>query len=149
MQSIPIKPLIFNRDSLNLHEQWTLFREQCQFLLIDGPYPVHTEPACIAAVLKARDKKNLLNVLEVLGGHFKPTHSVLQSWCQLGSVYSSQCKDQMEFLIKLKDVAADCSFLNKKEVIKVLFLIHNINERVKDYLIENTKPENTLANVLQ
>ena len=95
------------------------------------------------------DKKKLINVLQVLGGHFKPTQSVLQSWYQLGSVYWSQCMDQMEFLNKLKDVAADCSFSNKEEVIIFSFLIHSTNKRVKDYLIEHTKPENTLANVSQ
>ena len=42
-QTIQIKPLTFNWDSPNLCEQWKLFREQCQFLLIDGPYSMHTE----------------------------------------------------------------------------------------------------------
>ena len=55
----------------------------------------------------------------------------------------------MKFLNKLKDVAADCSFTNKNKVIKFLFLIHNTNEGVKDYLIEHMKPDNTLVNVLQ
>ena len=96
-----------------------------------------------------KDKKKLINVFEVLGGHFKPTQSVLQSWYQLGSAYSSQCKDQTEFLNKLKDIATDCSFSNKEEVIKFLFLIHNTNERDEDYLIEHLKPENTLATVVQ
>ena len=50
-QSIPIKPPTFNWDSLNLHEQWKLFRKQCQFLLIDGPYSMHREPAHIAVAL--------------------------------------------------------------------------------------------------
>ena len=156
----------FNRDSQNLHEQWKSFREQCQFLLIDGPYSIHMEPVHIAVVLnwmgppsyqifnnltfpEDKDKKKLTNVLDILCGHFKPTQSVLQSWYQLGSVYSSQHKDQMEFLNKLKDVAADCSFTNKDKVIKFLFLIHHTNERVKDYLIEHMKPDNTLGNVLQ
>ena len=124
---------------------------------------MHTEPAWKAVVLnwmgphsyqifntpmfpEDKDKKKLVNVIEVLCGHFKPTYSVLQSWYQLGSVYSSQCKDQMQFLNKLKDVAADCSFSNRKEVIKFLFLIHNTNERVNDYLTDNMKPENTLLN---
>ena len=51
MQSIQIKPLPFNWDSSNLHEQWKLFREQCQFLLTDKPYSKHTESACIAFLL--------------------------------------------------------------------------------------------------
>ena len=64
-------------------------------------------------------------------------------------MYSSQCKDQTEFLNKLKDVAADRSFSNKDEVIKFYFSIHNTNERVKDYLIEHMKPENTIAKELK
>ena len=164
-QSISIKPLTFDWYSSNLHGQWKSFREQCQFLLIDGPYSTHTEPPHIAVVLnwmgphsyqifnslmfpEDKDKKKLTNVLEVVGEHFKPTQSVLQSWYQLGSVYSSQCNDQMEFLNKLKNVAADCSLSNKDEVIKFLFLIHITNERVKDYLIEHIMPENTLPDVL-
>ena len=55
----------------------------------------------------------------------------------------------MKFLNKLKDIAAHCSFSNKDKVIKFLFLIHNTNERVKDYWIEHMKPENTLSNALQ
>ena len=50
-QSIPIKLLTLNWDSSNLYEQWNLFREQCQLLLIDGPYSTHTGPACIVVVL--------------------------------------------------------------------------------------------------
>ena len=50
-QSIPIKTPSFNWDSVNLHEQWQLFSEQCKFLLInDGPFSKHSELACIAAV---------------------------------------------------------------------------------------------------
>ena len=64
-------------------------------------------------------------------------------------VFTHQCEDQMDFLNKLKDVAADCSFSNNEDVIKFLFLIHNTNETVKDYLIEHMKPENILAYVLQ
>ena len=95
-QSLPINPLTFNCNSLNLYEQWPPFREQCQFLLIDGPSSMYTEPAYIAAVLnwmgphsykifnnltfsEDKDKKKLVNVLEVLGGHFKPKQSVLKS----------------------------------------------------------------------
>ena len=64
-------------------------------------------------------------------------------------MYSGQCKNQMEFLSKQKTVAADCSFSNKEEVIKFLFLIHYTNERVNDYLIEHIKLKNSLAYVLQ
>ena len=40
---------------------------------------------------------------------------------------------------KLHNVANDCSFANKDEIVKSLFLICNTNERVKDQLIENNE----------
>ena len=108
--SIPIKTPSFNWDSVNLHEQWKLFSEQCNFLLInDGPFSKHSELAHIAAVLNWLDPKsyqvfNNLNfdaegndnskiddVLFMFEKHFKPIQSVLQLWYQLGSIYSSQC----------------------------------------------------------
>ena len=68
---------------------------------------MHTDPVCIAVVLnwmgpcsyqmfnnltfpEDKGKKKLIDVLEVLGGHFKCTQSVLQSWYQLGGVHTSQ-----------------------------------------------------------
>ena len=110
--SITIKTLSFN-----LHEQWKLFSEQCKFLLInDGPFSKHSEPAHIAAVLnrlgpksyqvinnlnfdaEGKDKSKIDDVLFMFEKHFKSIQSVLQSWYQLGSIYSSQCKDQTEFM---------------------------------------------------
>ena len=41
------------------------------------------------------------------------------------------------------------SFANKDEIVKFLFLILNINERVKDQLIEKMKPSDTLTDILQ
>ena len=81
--------------------------------------------------------------------HFKPTQSVLQSWYHFGSIYSSQCKDQTDFISQLCDVANDCSFANKDEIVKFLFLTHNTNERVKDQLIEKMKTMDTLTGILQ
>ena len=50
---------------------------------------------------------------------------------------------------KLHNVASDCSFANKDEIVKFLFLTHNINERVKDQLIEKMKTMDTLTDILQ
>ena len=50
---------------------------------------------------------------------------------------------------KLHDVANDCSFANKYEIVKFLFLAYNINERVKDQLIEKVKTKDTLTDILQ
>ena len=80
---------------------------------------------------EGKDKSKIDDVLFMFEKHFKPTQSVLQLWYQLGSIYSSQCKDQTEFMSKLHDVANDCSFANKDEIVKFLFLIHNTNGRVK------------------
>ena len=81
--------------------------------------------------------------------HFKPTQSALQSWYQLGYIYSSQCKDQTEFMSKLCNVANNCSFANRDEIVKFLFLTHNTNKRVNDELIEKMKTIDTLADIFQ
>ena len=95
-----------------MHDQWKMFSEQCKFLLInDGPFSKHSEPAHIAAVwtwfdpksyqvsnnlnfyAEGKEKSKIDAVLFMFEKHFKPTQSALQSWYQLGSIYSSQCKD--------------------------------------------------------
>ena len=69
--------------------------------------------------------------------YFKPTQSLFQSWYQLGGQYSSSFKSQMDFMLKLKEIANDCSFTNSDEVVKFLFLTHNQNSRVKDAPLDN------------
>ena len=82
-------------------------------LINGGPFSKHSEPAHIAAVfnwlgpksyqvfhnlnfdVEGKDKSKIDDVLLMFEKHFKPTQSVLQSWYQLGSIYSSQCKDQI------------------------------------------------------
>ena len=106
--SIPIKTPSFNWDSVNLHDKWKLFSQQCKFLLInDGPFSKYSEPASIAAVLnwlgpkshqlfnnlnfdaEGKDNTKISDILFMFEKYFKPTQSVLQSWYQLGSIYSS------------------------------------------------------------
>ena len=151
-----IKTPSFNWESVNLHDQWKLFSEQCKYLLTnDGPFSKHGEAAHVTAILNWLGPKsyqvfdNLNFEAERKEKHFKPTQSVLQSQYQLGSIYLSQCKDQTEFMSKLCDVANDCRFANKDEIVKILFLIHNTNERVKDQLIEKIKTVVTLTDILQ
>ena len=151
-----------------MHDQWKLFSEQCKFLLIkDGPFSKHSEPAGIVAVLnclglksyqvfnnlnydaEGKDTSESSDVMFMFEKHFKLTQSVLQSWHQLGSIYSSQCKDQTEFMSRLHDVANDCSFANKDEIVKFLFLIHNTNERVKDQVMEKMKTTDALTDIFQ
>ena len=124
--SIPIKIPSFKWDSVNLHDEWKLFSEQCKFLLIN-PVSKHSVPAHIAVVLgpksyqefnnhnfeaEGKDKTKISDVLFMFEKYFKPTQSVLQSWYQLESIYYSQCKDQTEFISKLHDIANGCSFEN-------------------------------------
>ena len=50
--SIPIQTPSFNWDNVNFHDQWKLFSEQCNFLLINnGPFSKHSDPVHIAPVL--------------------------------------------------------------------------------------------------
>ena len=54
----------------------------------------------------------------------------------------------MDFMLKLKEIANDCSFTNSHEVVKFLFLTHNQNSRVKDALLDKMKGTSTLTECL-
>ena len=70
--------------------------------------------------------KDVLNdVIEQFESYFKPSQSTFQSWYELGSIYSTQFKNQNEFLNKLLDVSKDCELDNPNELVKFLFLVHN------------------------
>ena len=96
---------------------------------------------------EGKDKTKISDVLFMFEKHFKPTQSMLQSWYQLGSIYSS--KDQTEFMSKLCDVVNGCNFENLDEIVKFLILIHNTNVRIKDQLIEKMKMADALVDILQ
>ena len=70
---------------------------------------------------EGKEKSKIYDVLFMFEKHFKPSQSVLQSWYQLGSIYSNQCKDQTEFMSKLHDVANDCNFANKGEIVFISY----------------------------
>ena len=74
--------------------------------------------------------------------------SLFQSWYQLGGQYSSSFKSQTDFMLKLKEIANNCSFTNSNEVVKFLFLTHNQNSRVKDALLDKMKGTSTLTECL-
>ena len=61
------------------------------------------------------------------------------------STLNSSFKSQMDFMLKLKDIANDCSFTNSDEVVKFLFLTHNQNTRVKNALLDKMKGTSTLT----
>ena len=89
------------------------------------------------------DKDKWENVVKAFGEEFKPCQTVMQSWYQLGNLYSSHCKDQTEFMTRIKELAKEGGFTNQEEIIKFLFLIHNNNTKVREYLIDKAEPTKT------
>ena len=66
----------------------------------------------------------------------------------LRSIYSGHYKTQSEFYHKLNSVANDCSFTNKEEIIKFLFLTHNQNTRVHEHLLKEMQDMTSMSNML-
>ena len=95
-----------------------------------------------------KSKTNVQYVLEAFEAYFKPTQSLFQSWYQFGRQYSNSFKSQMDFMLKLKEIVNDCSFTNSDEVVKFLFLAHNLKSRVKDALLDKMKGTSTLMECL-
>ena len=162
---IPINKLPFNWESHNLHEAFKIFKNQAKYLLIDGQYKSCQEQDKVGSLLNwlgpksygvydklefgaGKSKSNVQHVLEAFEAYFKPMQSLFQSWYQLGEQYSSSFKSQMDFMLKLKEIANDCNFTNSDEVVKFLFLTHNQNSRVKDALLDKMKGTSTLTECL-
>ena len=133
--SIPIKPS-FNWESRNLHEAFKIFKNQVKYLFIDGQYRSCQDQDKVGALLNwlgpksygvydelefsaGKSKMNVQHILEALEAYFKPTQSLFQSWYQLGGQYSSSFKSQTDFMLKLKEIANDCSFTNSSSQISV------------------------------
>ena len=90
-----------------------------------------------------KSKSVLKDVIKQFDLYFKPSQSTFQSWYELGSLYSSQFKNQSDFLNKLIDVSKDCNLNNPNELVKFLFLVHNQNACVRENLLKDMKPECT------
>ena len=75
----------------------------------------------------------------------------MHSWYQLGSVYSNQCKNQTEFMQKLKEIAQETGFRPavRDELIKFLFVTHNTDQKVREYLLDKADPEKTCQDFLK
>ena len=163
--SIPINKPSFNWESRNLHEAFKIFQNQTKYPLIDGQYKSCQDSDKVGALPNwlgpksygvydelefgaGKSKINVQHVLKAFEAYFKPTQSLFQSWYQLGGQYSSSFKSQMDFMLKLKEIANDCSFTNSDEVVKFLFLTHNQNTRVKDALLDKMKGTSTLTECL-
>ena len=96
-----------------------------------------------------KSKTVLKDVTEQSDLYFKPNQSNFQSWYKLGSLYSSQLKNQSDFLNKLINVSKDCNLDNPNELVKFLFLVHIQNAHVHKNLLKDMKPECTLQDCLQ
>ena len=88
------------------------------------------------------------DVIEQFESYFKPSQSTFKSWYELGSIYSSQFKNQNDSLNKLLDVSKDCELKNPNELVKFLFLVHNQNGRVRENLLKEMKSDSTLQDCL-
>ena len=100
------------------------------------------------AAKPGEDLATLTDVIEQFESDFKPSQSTFQSWYELGSLYSSQFKNQNDFLNKLLDVSKDCELDNSNELVKFLFLVHNQNSHVCENLLKEMKPDSTLQDCL-
>ena len=75
--------------------------------------------------------------------------NIFQSWYALGSIYSRCFKTQSEFYHKLNSVVNDCSFTNKEEIVKFLFLTHNQNTRVHEHLLKELQDMTSMSDMLR
>ena len=157
-----LKPPTLNWDG-NVHENFKSFKIRATVLL-EGPYSRYDPADKVAALLSWMGNKGFhlydsiewgtynkgawKDILEAFEGHFKPCQTVMQSWYQLGSLYSSNCKDQTEFMTRIKELVKEGGFKEKDEVIKFLFVIHNTDPKVREYLIDKGDPTKTCSDFL-
>ena len=51
-------------------------------------------------------------------------------------------------MTKLKDLSVDTGFKEPEELVKFLFVIHNTDAKVREYLIDKGKPTHTCTELL-
>ena len=90
-------------------------------------------------------KQDPAQVLAAFEGYFKPECNVFQSWYYLWHSF----KTQSEFYNKLNTVANDCQFVNKEEIVKFLFLIHNQNTHVREHLLKEMQDTTSVTGKLE
>ena len=161
---LTVKYPTFNWEG-NTHEQFKTFKQRTE-ILMEGPYEDYKEPDKVAAILGwlgdkghqvyasldwvalDKNKKLYKDVLEAFDSYFKPMQTIMHSWYQLGNIYSSQCKDQTEFMTKLKELSKETGFKEPDELTKFLFVIHNTDSKVREYLIDKGDPSKTCTEFL-
>ena len=144
---LTVKYPTFNWDQGNLHEQFKWFKHRTE-ILMEGPYEDYKDPDKVAAILgwlgdkghqiyasidwvaMDLDKKKYKDVLKVFALYLQPMQTTMHTWYQIGNIYSSQCKDQTEFMTRLKDLSKDTGFKEPDKLVKFLFVIHNTDTKV-------------------
>ena len=74
---------------------------------------------------------------------------MIHAWYRIGSLFSNSCKSQTQFMNNLKELARQCEFTNKDEIVKFLFLIHNKHERVREELLKSVTKDTSLNQCLE
>ena len=67
----------------------------------------------------------------------------------LGHCSVSSCKSQTQFMYNLKELARQCEFIYKDEIVKFLFLIHNKHEKVMEELLKSVTKDTSLNQCLE
>ena len=119
----------------NTHEQFKTFKQRTE-ILMEGPYEDYKEPDKVAAILGwlgdkghqvyasldwatlGKDKKKYKDVFDAFDSYFKPMQTIMHTWYLLGNIYSSQCKDQTEFMTRLKELSKETGFKEPNELTK-------------------------------
>ena len=158
-------PPTFSWDSPNLHTQHKIFKQKVEFAF-KGLYKDNNAASKVRAILNwlgdnayeiyellywaaGDDKDDPEKVLEAFENYFKPEQNQFHSWYTLETIYSSQFKCQHDFLMRLREVAKDCSFANADEIVRFLFLTHNQNTMVREELLKTMKPTDSLHDALK
>ena len=152
----------------NQYENFKTFKSRTT-ILMEGPYKSVQEMDKVTAILGwlgdkgfnlyeaidwdgiGKNKQLYKEVLQAFEAHFKPCQTAMHSWYQLGSVYSNQYKNQTEFMQKLKEIAQETGFRPdvRDELIKFLFVTHNTDQKVREYLLDKADPEKTCQDFLK
>ena len=158
IMSVPIYKPSFNWNSPQPYEQFKLFKQKVDYLLVHGPYKDLHASVKVSIFLNwlgdcsyelintiefplTKSKSDLKDVIEQFNLYFKPSQSIFQSWFELGSLYSLQFKNQSDFVNKLINVFNDHNLENPNELVKFLSLVHNQNAHVCENLFKHMKPK--------
>ena len=159
----PFTPSKFHWNQDNLYEQFKSFKRGIEFAF-KGQYEKCSTSVKCGSILNwlgieaytvydnlpitEAQKQDPQQLLEAFEKYFKPERNIFQLWYALGSIYNGHYKTQSEFYHKLNSVANDCSFTNKEEIVKFLFLTHNQNTRVCEHLLKEMQDTTSMADML-